>query len=158
MEQTAVRKWVMVPADFDEGGACPTSLTPTLTKEDVDLIIQFAKDGKVNERGCLRGRSGHYLDGAHILDCLLKKNSCEHFSRFLELKAIQPEPQPTSTTPKLPKRTQPKRKLKNAIKTSSSKKPKVGHGVSDDWRWSDDDDGAFNFSPTRKRKQKCRTK
>ena len=75
----------MVPADFDK----QDSHTDSLTRDDVDLIIQFVKANKVDGRGCLLGRTGKFLPDSHISECLSQKNKCKHFARFLELKAIE---------------------------------------------------------------------
>jgi hypothetical protein len=156
MAQTSVRKWVMVPADFENSETTPPppppvpmpSVSPQLSKQDVEVIIQFAKQGKINSQGCLLGSSGSFMDDTHILDCLLQKNTCPHFKRFLELKALSPI-RPTATAVR---RVQPKRSKKQTIRGArGGKKPKKG-----DWDWDDDDEALEKNKATKQSAAKSR--
>lgn len=149
-----IRKWVMVPADFEQSDALGIS------RDDIELIIQFAKSGKVDGKGCLLDKDGSSAGDSHIAECLLKKNACQYFGRFLELKAQVPEkgevvgktkkktptPKPavptTLSTPRSPPpppppsppvtRSSKGNKRKKSIKAPAAKKQRT------DWEWDDD--------------------
>lgn len=153
MEQTSVRKWVMVPADFENSETTPPApvpvpnVSPPLSKQDVEVIIDFAKQGKINSQGCLLGSSGSFMDNTHILDCLLQKNTCPHFKRFLELKAL---PRPIATAVR---RVQPKRR---ASKKQTIRGARGGKKLKGDWDWDDDEDDALKEKATKQSATKSR--
>jgi hypothetical protein len=79
MAQT--RKWVMVPADFDH------SDSGGIGRDDIELIIRLAKENLIDGKGRLLGRNGSFDHESHVAECLQKRGACQHFARFLELKA-----------------------------------------------------------------------